>query len=375
MKLLHLFAGNLFGGIERVGITLASHRALCPGMEPHFAACFEGRFTDELRQTGAPVHMLGEVKLGRPWTILTARKRLRQILHEHRIDAAVCHACWPHVVGAPALRAAGIPTIFWAHDILAGKHWIEKWAARTPPDLALANSRVTGSSIPLVFPGVKIEAQYYPVPQITMPDRAAVRSRVRAAMGATPVQAVIIIACRLERWKGHTLLIDALGRLKKNPHWACWIAGGAQRDHEQTYLNELQSDALHKGIGERVKFIGQRSDIPELLVAADIHCQPNTGPEPFGIAFVEALYAGLPVVSTAMGGALEIVSASCGLLTPPDDATELAYALKRLIDHPEERLALGAGGPEQAAALCDPRDTLHDLRRKLEILLPLESAA
>ena len=48
-----------------------------------------------------------------------------------------------------------------------------------------------------------------------------------------------------------------------------------------------------------------------LLAAADVFCQPNSGPEPFGIVFVEALYAGLPVIATAIGGAQEIVDAAC----------------------------------------------------------------
>jgi glycosyltransferase involved in cell wall biosynthesis len=94
--------------------------------------------------------------------------------------------------------------------------------------------------------------------------------------------------------------------------------------------------------------------VPRLLAAADIHCQPNTGPEPFGIAFVEALYAGVPVVTTALGGALEIVSDSCGVLVPPDDPGELAAALAGLIREPHRRCRLGAGGPARAAALCDP---------------------
>ena len=375
MNVLHLFAGNLFGGIERVGITLASHRALCPDMHPHFALCFEGRFSTELRATGVPIHMLGEVRLGRPWTILSARKRLKQVIREQKIQTVIAHACWPHVVGAPVVKAMGIPLIFWAHDILNGHHWIERWASRTSPALVLANSRLTAKSIPRVFPGVAVEPQFYPLPALNMPNRPAVRARVRAALGAKPDDVVIITACRMERWKGHTLLLDALGRLRKNPKWVCWIAGGAQRDTEQAYLTELQTAAEQGDIATRVKFLGQRSDVPELLVAADIHCQPNTGPEPFGIAFVEALYAGLPAVSTAMGGAMEIISAQCGILTPPDESTELASALKRLIDHPDERRALGAFGPQQASDLCNPRDTLHDLHRKLEILLPLESAA
>jgi glycosyltransferase involved in cell wall biosynthesis len=110
-----------------------------------------------------------------------------------------------------------------------------------------------------------------------------------------------------------------------------------------------------------VKFVGQRSDVPELLAAADVHCQPNAGPEPFGIAFVEALYAGLPVVSTRLGGAAEILDASCGVLVPPADPAALAAALGALIDDPGARARLGAAGPARAAHLCDPAAALGRL--------------
>ena len=61
------------------------------------------------------------------------------------------------------------------------------------------------------------------------------------------------------------------------------------------------------------------TDVPRLLAAADIHCQPNISPEPFGIAFIEALAAGLPVVTSAIGGAIEIVDDTCGRLVPASD--------------------------------------------------------
>ena len=95
--------------------------------------------------------------------------------------------------------------------------------------------------------------------------------------------------------------------------WVCWTAGGAQRPAEAAYLAELRQTAARLGIAERVRFLGQRTDVPHLLAAADVHCQPNTGPEPFGLAFVEALAAGRPVVTTALGGALEIVDETCGV--------------------------------------------------------------
>jgi glycosyltransferase involved in cell wall biosynthesis len=115
-----------------------------------------------------------------------------------------------------------------------------------------------------------------------------------------------------------------------------------------------------------MRFLGPRTDVPRLLAAADIHCQPNTGPEPFGIAFVEALYAGLPVVTTALGGALEIVDDRCGILVPPDDASALTAALASLIREPSRRKELGHGGVARAKELCDPVTQLPQLYEVLQ---------
>src|SRR5262245_17467790 len=96
------------------------------------------------------------------------------------------------------------------------------------------------------------------------------------------------------------------------------------------------------------------------MAAADIYCQPNTGPEPFGVAFVEALYTGLPVVTTGFGGATEIVDETCGMLTPPEDGAAVAAALRALITASSRR-ELVAAGRARAAALCDPAVRLQRL--------------
>jgi glycosyltransferase involved in cell wall biosynthesis len=116
----------------------------------------------------------------------------------------------------------------------------------------------------------------------------------------------------------------------------------------------LRASAARAGVSDRVRFLGQRSDVPRLMAAADVYCQPNTGAEPFGIVFVEALYAGLPVVASAAGGALEIVDETCGVLTPVGDPAAVADTLRELLTDPTRRRNLGTNGPMRAAALCDP---------------------
>ena len=108
-------------------------------------------------------------------------------------------------------------------------------------------------------------------------------------------------------------------------------------------------------------FLGERRDVPALMRAADIHCQPNTAPEPFGLAFVEALDAGLPVVTTAIGGALEIVTPGCGVLVEPGNPAHLASALGALVADAAARHRLGSAGPARARALCDPTRQLEAL--------------
>ncbi|MCM2322539.1 MAG: glycosyltransferase [Oligoflexia bacterium] len=361
MKVLHVYSGNLFGGVESILVTLARHRALCPELEPSFALCFEGRLSRELREAGCAPLLLGEARVSRPWTVRRARQRLERELRASRPDAVVCHSAWAHALFAPVARRAGVKTIFWLHDALRGVHWLERWAGRTRPDGAVCNSFHTLGTLPRVFPKVPARVIYCPVSPPVAADRAA-RAEVRRELGI-PEQAVAIIqASRLEKWKGHRTHLRALGALRDLPGWVSLIAGGPQRPHEERYFAELQAFSRELGIADRVRFLGQRSDVPRLLAAADLHLQPNEASEPFGITFVEALYAGLPVVTTRLGGAAEIVTAACGRLVSPGDHTALAAELKALILSDVLRERLGRNGPARARELADPATQLGRFR-------------
>src|SRR5207244_10525553 len=104
----------------------------------------------------------------------------------------------------------------------------------------------------------------------------------------------------------------------------------------------------------RIRWLGERRDVRRLLAAADVHCQANVGAEPFGIAYVEALAAGLPVVASRAGGAIEIVDESCGVLVPPADPQALAAALEHVIVDRAFRATLAARAPARARRLSDP---------------------
>jgi glycosyltransferase involved in cell wall biosynthesis len=365
VRVLHLAAGNLFGGVETYLLTLARLRHLCPRMEPQFGVCFPGRLRDELAAAGVPVHDLGAVRVSRPWTVLRARRRLRRVIREQRIDVVVTHASWPHAVFAHAVRRGGARLVNMLHDAPAGRHWAERWAARTPPDRVIANSRFTAASAGLVYPGVEVEVCYLPVAASAVGDRDAVRHSVRAEL-QTPHDAVVVLqASRLERWKGQSVLVEALAQLRDLPGWVAWIAGGPQKSGEDEFLRELVAAADRGGVAENVRFLGQRKDVARLMAAADVYCQPNTGPEPFGIALVEALHAGLPVISSDFGGAKEIITETCGVLCTPGDVPGVAAALRELMSDPASRRSLGAAGPPRADEVCGPERQVNALANAL----------
>ena len=83
-----------------------------------------------------------------------------------------------------------------------------------------------------------------------------------------------------------------------NPGRSGLRAGPSAPTRKPTFAT-CTTSPRRRGIAGRVRFLGERRDVAACMHAADIHCQPNTAPEPFGLVFVEALYAGLPVVTTA----------------------------------------------------------------------------
>src|SRR5689334_17429631 len=107
-RVLHCYAGNLYGGIETLLVTLARQQAQdlasAAAMTPEFALCFGGRLEVELRSARVLVHRLESVQLRRPWTVVKARRQMARLLAERSPDIVVCHACWPHALFGPVVR-------------------------------------------------------------------------------------------------------------------------------------------------------------------------------------------------------------------------------------------------------------------------------
>ncbi len=340
MRVLQVGSGNLFGGVETLLCSLAEHDALAPGggSNGHFALCFEGLLSNRLQALGAQVYPLGEVRFRNPLSVRRARRALTDLFREQRFDAAICHSVWTQALFGGTIRDAGLTSLFWLHGAAHGDGWLERLASRHRPDFAIANSRYTNGTVDRLYPGLSSAVLYPPldmaVPSLTAGERAEIRRDCDTAAD----DVVIVQNSRMEPWKGHALLLAALARLSDDPRWVCWIAGAAQRPQEAAYERHLHARAESLGVARRVRFLGQRTDIPRLLAAADVHCQ-----------------------TTDLGGAREIVDDSCGILVPAGDTAALAAALRRLIDEPELRASLGGHGPARARQLCDPKRQLSRL--------------
>jgi glycosyltransferase involved in cell wall biosynthesis len=364
LRVLQIGSGTLFGEIEVCQRTLAMHRDAAPGMHQEYAYCSSGKPADEIRATGAPTHLLGGVRYSRPWTVLAARRALSRLLRDHAYDVVICHEVWVFGLFASTIRKAGRPLVLWIHDRHGAGGFLERLARRTPPDQVIANSRWSVEGFDRFMPTVPYRVLYCPV-ELDDPSARLTRNDLRHKFEAAEGDVVILQVGRWVPHDGHLGHLDALATLRGVSGWVCWQVGAPQHPAEQAYFEQVKVHAEALGIATRIRFLGWQPDLAGVRAAADVYCQPNIDPEPFGSTVVEALSAGLPVIASAEAGALEIVTPSCGVLVPPRRTPDLAAALRRLLGDPSERRRLGDNGPRRARELCEPG---QQVRRLAELL-------
>ena len=358
MTVLHVAAGNAYGGIERMLVTLGATPH--PALRQEFVVSFSGRLERELEAAGVTVHRLPAPRASRPLMVWRARRAFTALLGRVTAGAVVFHSAWPHAMFAATARAAGARIVFWQHQPITRPEWPDRWARLVRPDVVVFNSEFT-SAYP-AFPSIAGRVIHCPVeePPALEPE---LRDALRLELGAAPGEVVVLMAARLERWKGHHILVQAAERLPADRPWRIWIAGAAQGAVEQRYAAEVKASlaSLPAAARARVSLLGERSDVPALMRLADIYCQPNLKGEPFGMAIAEAMRSRLPSVVSGGGGAAELLDESCGIGTAPGDAGAVAEALKTLIVDATMRREMGASAARRAARLTDPASRVSDL--------------
>jgi glycosyltransferase involved in cell wall biosynthesis len=155
---------------------------------------------------------------------------------------------------------------------------------------------------------------------------------LRAELGGPENRPVVLAVARLDVQKGLDVLLAAAARVRE----ARFVIAG-----EGVERARLEAQAMDLALGDRVLFLGHRSDVPDLLAACDVFVLPSRF-EGSSLAVLEAMAGGKPIITSAIGGMDELlVSGESGLLVPPDDAETLAAELRRVLAEPELQGRLG----------------------------------
>ena len=169
-------------------------------------------------------------------------------------------------------------------------------------------------------------------------QREVKRQEVRTRLGLANDVVVLTCVANLFRYKGHTDLLRSLAML--GPVFAAnCVMLLAGRDAGEA--DSLQRQAVELGISGRVRFLGERRDVPDLLAASDIGVLASQE-EGFSNAVLEGMAAGLPMVVTDVGGNAEaVIDGENGFVVPARETALLAEAMSALIGDAGRRRAMG----------------------------------
>jgi glycosyltransferase involved in cell wall biosynthesis len=180
-------------------------------------------------------------------------------------------------------------------------------------------------------------------PAVFHPDPAA-RRALREALGVAEDRVVITAVSRLVRHKGYPELLAAMRDVAAE----LWVVGERlPSDHGE----DMEPYFAACGLGDRLRRLGYRADVPAILAASDIFVLPSHF-EGLPMSVIEAMLCGLPVVATDIRGPREqVVDGQTGYLVPPAQVAALAAALRRLAEDVSLRQRLGAASLARAQAL------------------------
>jgi glycosyltransferase involved in cell wall biosynthesis/aminoglycoside phosphotransferase (APT) family kinase protein len=295
---------------------------------------------------GVPVRLVPPLPLGLagarrvPALARLLRRERPRVFHAHMSSPVACK--W----GLAAAVLARVPAVLGTVQVGAYEPpnrsacWQLRALARGV-DRYLAVSREIAAELTgkLGWPEEKVEVVHNAVDT----ESAAVPAPpgLRERLGGSETRPLVLTPARLNPQKGHRVLLEAIAEV---PDALFLLAGeGSERA-------ALEAEAERLGVADRVRFLGRREDVPQLLAACDVFALPSLY-EGSSLAVLEAMAAGIPIVSSAIGGTEELIEdGSGGLLVPPGDAKALAAALRRVLAGPELREGLAARARERVEA-------------------------
>ncbi|MBW4614046.1 MAG: glycosyltransferase family 4 protein [Desmonostoc vinosum HA7617-LM4] len=261
------------------------------------------------------------------------------------------------VVGALASFFSRRPLVYHLHDILSQEHFsqtnlrIAVTLANRLASLVIANSQASKTAfiqaggrqdiIEVVYNG--FEAKNYQTHE----------SEIRKLRQELELENKFVIGhfSRLAPWKGQHILITALAQC---PPQVTAILVGDALFGEQDYVKQLHQQVAELGLENRVKFLGFRSDIPQLMAACNLVAHTSTSAEPFGRVIVEAMLCGRPVVAAKAGGAIELVEHGInGFLVTPTQPQELAKVITTCLQETQTTATIASNARISASQRFD----------------------
>jgi len=304
-----------------------------------------GALAPELEKAGVPVDLCPMRTRLSP----SGLWNLAQYMKHHQIDLVHAHMYRAALPGTIAARLAGVPVVVsQVHNVNSWDTARQRWQDRLLchwRNAVVAVSECVRQDVldTLHLPEEKVRVIYNGVDLATFSNRS-VRDRVRAELGFSPQDIVVIY---------HGRLVP-----QKNPEFLVRIARDVTAPTGQTVKVLVVGDgssraaveeaARSAGVTDRMSFLGRRDDVPDLLQAADLAVLPSFK-EGFSNALVESLAAGLPTVATRVGGNAEAIeTGQSGLIVPPHDDPAALAALQSLVNAPEERLRMAQAARQRA---------------------------
>ncbi len=282
----------------------------------------------------------------------TAVRELAGWLRQDRIDLVHTHSTKPNQYARAVALDAGVTTVAHFHN-----HYDDKWnqpellrrehelSARTHGFIACSTSVRDHVADRVGLPAGDIQV----IRNGVQTDRFAGgdQRRIRAEWGIGDDVPVVGTVGRLCRQKAQDDFLRAVPLLaQRHPDSVFVIVGKAD---DAATDRELRSLATDLGIDDRVLFTGFRDDLPDVYAALDVCVLPSRW-EGFGLVLAEAMAAGVPLVTTAVGPIPEVVG-DAGLLVPADRPDRIAGAVDELLSHPGTTARLVALGRSRAAEL------------------------
>ncbi|MGH7836669.1 MAG: glycosyltransferase family 4 protein [Candidatus Binataceae bacterium] len=372
MKILLLNPAGALGGAERVLLdAIASAGAINPCWEFALIAAANGDLVEAARGRGIPTTVLpfptvlaglGDAgaggarwrTLGRLGLASPAVARYSELLARAIAglapDLVHSNGFKMHLLGARA-TPDGTPLIWHLHDFTRARPLMPvllKLHVRRVAAI-VANSRsVAADARSVVGPDVPIQTVYNGVDLARFSPDGAVAD-LDALANLPPARGAVVrvgLVATAARWKGHERFLQALARLAELPVRGYVIGGPIyQTAGSQFTPAELRAMAKTLGLAGRVGFTGYVREVAPVLRALDVVVHASVAPEPFGLVIAEALACGRALITSALGGAAELVTPEQDALTyRADDAQALAAAIVRLVRDPDLRATLGRAG-------------------------------